>query len=264
MAISFNTGTTASANTATSVGVTIPAGVLTNDVMLMMLTVFCETGTQPTISFSGGGATWIAPTPNTGTNPEVATAGSSIWSYGFFYYAIATASDPGATLTISESGSPAGTTWFAVSLASYTGASTSSPIDVLAGNNAQAVASLNGPTISTVQANDWAIQMCGGAVAAGNSLLGPATNREFVTSSAAVDAGLSDSNGTVAAGTNIGGGNWNNGTANTANWYSAFAIGLAPPGTGPGQPGPQVGRQLPNMPSYQVFAAGPAGRGHSI
>lgn len=223
MAISFNTGTTAHAETASSVNVTIPAGVLAGDVMVMMVEVFTETGTQPTISITGN--TWTLPTPNTGTNPEVATAGSSIWSYGFLYVRTATAGDIGASITISESGSAAATTWFAVALAAYTGANGSSPVDVLFGANTQAVFSGTAPSGATVLANDWPIYADGGALNAG-PLTGPGTSRENVVSSALVCAAIDDGNGSVAAGTTIGGGTWS-GTGSSANWFSMFTLGLA-------------------------------------
>lgn len=231
MAISFNTGAKNSANTAASVTLAIPAGVLVNDVMVMALEVFTETATAPTISFSGGGGTWTLVPVTPGTNPEVATAGATIWSYGYAYYRVATAGDPGATITITESGSAAGTTWFAVAMGAYTGASTASPIDVAAGNNAQGTSGGTGPAVTTVTANDWALQLaCVGIN--GTPLGGPGTSRQNIVSSASVGAAIDDGGAAVAAGTSIGGGSWTQ-AGNTSNWWSLFTIGLAPAGAAP-------------------------------
>lgn len=228
MAISVNTGTTAHAETAASCNVTIPAGVLAGDVMVMMLTVFTETGSTPAISFSGGGGTWTLVPMTTGTNPEVATAGSSVWSYGFAYTRVATAGDPGATVTVTETGSAAGTTWFAIALEAYTGCNTAAPVDVAFGANAQGTAQGTAPSGNTATAGDWAIHMDGGGINTG-PLVGPAgsTQRQNIDSSASVCAGINDSNGPVGgAGTSIGGGHWSQ-TGSTANWWSMFTIGLA-------------------------------------
>lgn len=234
MAISVNTGTTASADTATSVNVTIPAGVLTNDVMIMSLEVFTEDSTAPTISFSGAGGSWTLVPVSTGSNPEV-SSGGSIFAYGYAYYRVATAGDPGATLTISESGSPAGTTWFCVSMESYTGASTTSPIDVAGGavtTGATNTLSITLPTKTTGVANDWAIYLLsGGLIAGASETISSGTIRRQLTDAAGIATALADSNGSVgAAGTSIGGNTWNitgQGASNT--WLSAFTIGLAPP-----------------------------------
>ena len=52
---------------------------------------------------------------------------AALYAYGYFYYRKATAGDPGATLTITETGSPSGTTWLAAALAAYPGASGTQP-----------------------------------------------------------------------------------------------------------------------------------------
>ena len=116
----YNTGATASATTAASVNVTIPSGVLANDVMVLNVECFTEHSTPPTVGFSGGGGTWTLMPVSAGTNPAVAQNGT-IYSYGYAYYRVATAGDPGATLTITETGSSTGTTWLTVALATYTG-----------------------------------------------------------------------------------------------------------------------------------------------
>lgn len=228
MAISYNTGATHSADTASSVTLGIPAGVLTGDLMILNIEAFTETGTAPSVSISGGGGSWTAVPMNTGTNPEVATAGSTIWSYGYAYYRIATAADPGATLTVSETGSSAGTTWFAVAVAAYTGAGS---IDVAFGSNAQGTGSATAPSGSTTQAGDWAVYLMGGGINSG-PFTGPGTQRQNLESDAFVCAGINDSNGSVgASGTTIGGGTWTQ-AGNTSDWWSLFTIGINAPAVG--------------------------------
>jgi hypothetical protein len=228
VAISYNTGAKNSANNATSVTLAIPAGVLAGDVMLMALEVFTVTSSAPSISFSGAGGSWTLVPVTSGVNPEVAVGGG-ISSYGFAYYRVATAGDIGATLTITESGVAAGSTWFAVAMASYTGASTTAPIDVATGNNAQGTASGTAPSATTVTANDWAVYLACAGVGAG-PLAGPGTSRQNIVSSASVAAAVDDSNGSVgSSGTSIGGGSWTQ-AGGTGDWWSLFTIGLAPAG----------------------------------
>src|SRR5271156_3644385 len=154
MAVAYNTGATGSANNATSCTVAIPSGVLVNDVMIMSLTVFTETSSAPTVSFSGAGGTWTLVPVTTGTNPEI-SQNCTIYAYNYAYYRVATAGDPGATLTITETGSAAGTTWLAAAIASYTGAGTTSPIDV-AGGASTVTNTVQCPAEVTVTNNDWA------------------------------------------------------------------------------------------------------------
>jgi hypothetical protein len=269
MAISFNTGASANANNATSVNITIPSGVLTNDVMPMALACFTEDATPPTISFSGGGGTWTLVPVTTGTNPEISQNGT-IYAYNYAYYRIATSGDPGATLTITETGSPSGTTWFAVAIGSYTGASTSSPIDV-AGGASSLTNTVQCPAETTATANDWAIYLgCGGANGSSTLMPGPtgATSRESVASSAGIAAAVYDSNGSVgAAGTSIGGTSAFDFTTTdgSTGFLGAFTIGLAPPVSQQQQPQ----NPLPVYPRpssrtvTQVFASGRIGAGHS-
>jgi hypothetical protein len=236
VAISFNTGTTAHAETAASVAPVIPAGVLVGDVMVLVVNAFTETGSTPTVAISGGGGAWTLVTPTTGTNPEVATAGASIWNYAWLYTRVATAGDPGATLTITETGSPAATTWLAVALAAYTGANTVSPVDVCFASNAQGTSTATAPSGSTVTAGDWAVHVLGCGVN-GIPVTGPGTGRENVVSAALVGAVINDSNAPVGgAGTSIGGGTWTQ-SGNTSDWWSMFEVGLVPPSSGGGSSG---------------------------
>lgn len=235
MDISFNTGTTASADTAASVDVTIPSGVLVNDVMIMSLEVFTEDSSAPTVSFSGAGGTWTLVPVSAGSNPETCNS-SGVYSYGYAYYRVATSGDPGATLTVSESGSAAGTTWMDVALVSYTGASTSSPIDVAAGAGIYSGSGITCPSKTTGVANDWAVYLWNGAPGGSPGITGPAgtTQRQNIVDAANVGAGIWDSDGSVgAAGTAIGGGTF---TGGSSDWWQAFTIGLAPPGSPPPLP----------------------------
>lgn len=251
MAISFNTGTTATAgNGVTSIAVTIPAGVLVGDVMLMSLSVFTQTSSAPTVSFSGAGGTWTAIPVSTGSNPIVSTAGSSNWSYGYGYYRVATAGDPGASLTITESGSAAGTTWFAVAIASYTGATTATPVDV-AGSAANAANSgtVTCPTLNTGVSGDWAVFLGSGAPGAGVTYAGPAgsTSRENTVSAAGVGAAVNDSNAVVGgSGTSIGGGTFT-ATPPGSDWMIGFTVGLEGPAVVP-PPAPQFVYMMRRMP----------------
>lgn len=227
MAISYNTGATATADTATSCNITIPAGVLTNDVMVMSLCVFTESSSAPTISFSGAGGTW---TPTAGTQ---ATNNGTVYTYGYAYYRVATAGDPGATLTVTESGSAAGTTWFSISLVAYTGANLSTPVDVSAGNSVAATTttSIVTPTQTTGAANDWALQMLAAGTGANVTLTVPSgTQRQEICSDAGITTCIVDSNGPLAANTSIGGGTFNasNEVASSC-WLTSFTIGIQPP-----------------------------------
>jgi hypothetical protein len=226
---SFNVGATASANTSASCAITIPSGVLTGDIMVLGIAVFNEVATAPVLSFSGGGgATWVLPTPlHDGSNPEQATNGV-LYAYGFFYYAVATVSDPGATLTVTETGSPSGLTWFAMALGSYTGAGATQP-DVAGANAANQVLSSTAPAETTGVAGDWYVGLELGGTNSAPTGSPPGTAREAITSSAGITAMLWDSNGPVgAAGTSIGGGTVHGGNSAPNNNYTVFTIGLQP------------------------------------
>ncbi len=233
MAISFNTGATASANNAASVAITIPAGVNTGDLMVLGVAVFNEVSSAPTLSFSGGAGGWTLPAPlHDGSNPEAATTGT-LYAYGYFYYRKATAGDPGATLTITETGSPSGTTWLAAALAAYPGASGTQP-DVAGSVAANDVLTVTSPAETTATAGDWSVGMLlGGTNTAPVGGL-PSTSREVVTSSAGITAGIWDSNGSAgAAGSSIGGVTVHGGNSAPGNTFAVFTIGLAPAGGTP-------------------------------
>ena len=232
MALSYNTGATASADTSASVSLSIPSGVLTGDLMLMSLTVFTEDSSAPSVGFSGGGGTWtLIATTDSSANPQVA-AGSGVYSYGFAYCRVATSGDPGATLTVSETGSGAGSTWLAAAVASYTGGGGGSPVDVAGGNEATGSGGLQVtcPSLTTGVANDWAVYLGGGAPGSGSSFTAPAgtTQRQAVVSGAGIGAAIFDSGGTVGgAGTGIGGGSLGTASAGAA-WLTVFTTAIEP------------------------------------
>ncbi len=250
MAISYNTGTTASADTAASVNITIPSGVLVSDVMLMALAIFTLDSSAPTIAFSGAGGTWTLVPVSSGTNPGI-SPGGGVYSYGYAYYRVATAGDPGATLTITETGSAAGTTWFAVALDSYTGANTSTPVDV-AGSAVTAgdtdTYTITCPSKTTGVAGDWAVYLFPSGSEVGSTITGPAgtTQRHHVVSDAGIAAVINDSNGSAGgSGSSIGGGVFTVSGTSSATWLTAFTVGLAPAGAS--SPPPQVVAYMSSM-----------------
>lgn len=232
MALSYNTGATASADTSASVNLSIPSGVLTGDLMLMSLTVFTEDSSAPSVAFSGAGGTWTAvTTTDSSANPQTA-AGSGVWSYGYAYLRVATAGDPGATLTITETGSSAGTTWFAAAVASYTGGGGGSPVDVAGGAEAFGSGGLQVtcPSLTTSAASDWAVYLGSGSPGAGSSFTAPAgtTQRQAIVSDAGIGAAIFDSNASVGgAGTGIGGGSLGTASAGVA-WLTVFTVAIEP------------------------------------
>jgi hypothetical protein len=228
MAISYNTGATSSANTATSCNITIPAGVLAGDLMLLGIACFNEVASAPTITITGGGGSWTLLSPmHDGTNPQAVNNGT-LFNWAYVYYRVATAGDPGATLTVSEAGSPAATTWLSLVLVSYTGAASSQP-DVAGSVGANNVLTVTSPSETTATANDWSAGMLlGGTNGAPVGGL-PATSRQLITSGAGISAGIWDSNGSVGgAGTSIGGVTVHGGNNAANNTFGVFTIGLAP------------------------------------
>ncbi len=232
MALSYNTGATATADNSASVNLSIPSGVLTGDMMLLSLTVFTEDSSAPSVAFSGAGGTWTAVSPtDSSANPQT-SAGSGVWSYGYAYYRIATAGDPGATLTITETGSPAGTTWLAAAAASYPGGGGGSPVDVAGGAEAFGSGGLQVtcPSLTTSAANDWAVYLGAGSPGAGSSFTAPAgtTQRQAIVSDAGIGAVIFDSNGSVGAGgTSIGGGQLGTASSGVA-WLTVFTVAAEP------------------------------------
>jgi hypothetical protein len=230
--ITQNTGTTASSGAqVTTQAITIPAGVLGGDVVLMKADIIVLTVTPPVISASSTGTTpSLAGSEDSGTEALPAAVTGAV----FYFVAAGTtgsaSSDAGKIVTFSAGGVVSG--FWAIALEAYTGASTSGPIDVIQGAFGGAgVNSVTCPVLMTTKANDWAIFLGGGAAeGSGFTVPSGSTSRQLVESSADVAAAISDSNGSAgAAGASIGGGSF---TCNTAanSILIAFTVGLAPAG----------------------------------
>ena len=228
--ISFNVGNANTADTATSVTLGIPAGVLPADAMLLAVTCYTEDPSAPAISISGGGGTWNLIGVSTGTNPEVASQSGAFSYLGSRITRIANgAADPGATLTISETGSGAGSTWWAVSLASYTGAAAISTIDVAGGASAAGGSgtTVTCPAETTTANGDWAVYLGGGGIqGTGFTIPAGSTQRENLISDAGVGTVIADSNGNFPPGSSIGGGTFGAPVAGAV-WVTAFTVGLS-------------------------------------
>src|SRR5215469_3557921 len=245
MAISFNTGATANGGgtSASSLGITIPAGVLVNDVILLVVEDF-SSGTTPGISLSstGGAFTQIGST-------QIGGGGASGFnSAGAIYYRVATAADPGATVTATATGT-GGQNFWAIALAAYTGARTPSPVDVSGGANA-AASPLNFPALTTGIAGDWAIYLEAFGESTNGTFTGPSgtTTRE-TTENGGVGAGIWDSNGSVGgAGTGIGGSSFQFSSTSATVWLDGFTVGLAPPSV----PDTQVQPRIPHPLWWQL------------
>lgn len=228
MAISFNTSASnnTSSATAASVTLTIPAGVLAGDVCIICVMAF-DGASGGTLSLSSTGTT-----PTAIDQAQTAQSGGIVMNGGDWYF-VASASDAGKVLTATLSG---GTNPFwDISLAAYTGASNSTPIDVHGvGTNVGTSATGTTPTKTTGVSGDWALQMCAAAITNGQTCNVPSgttiRERTFVSGVASV---IVDSNASVgAAGTSIGGGVFSDPVAGSTDWWVLFTVGLAPPGGG--------------------------------
>jgi hypothetical protein len=235
---SYNTGTTTFITSGTASGhtFTIPAGVLTDDVVLILVMCFTTaTGTiTPTLTSSATTPTAIGSSPQSCSGSGIITVSSTFWI-------VAGASDPGATLTFGASGGTGGSYWFNVGLVSYTGASTTGVPDCQAGTalfSATAPGTTITPSATTVADGDWQVQLLGvGPPSSDNfTVPGGLTGRQAITS--VTNAGLllqiADSNASVGlGGTPIGNTTWTYGSPGSAStWATSFTVGLAPAVTG--------------------------------
>lgn len=233
--ITQNTGTTAnSGSQVTTQAITIPAGVFGGDVVLMKADIIVLTAIPPTITASSTGTSPIlAGSEDSGTESLPAAVTGAV----FYFIAAGTTGiaspDIGKVVTFSVGGVVSG--FWAVTLEAYTGASSSSPIDVIQGAFGGASSnSVTCPTLMTTQANDWAIFLGGGAAeGSGFTVPSGSTSRQSTESAADVASAISDLNGSVgAAGTSIGGGTFKCNTAANS-ILIGFTLGLAPLGAGP-------------------------------
>ena len=238
MAISYNTGITSTVTNgaAGSHTLTIPAGVLNKDVLLVLVMAFTTaTGAlTPTLTSSK-----TAPVQVGSTQGSVGTgAGAGIDVYTSVFSIIAGASDASATLTYGATGGTGGSYWFNVGLAAYTGASNTGVPDCQNGTSSfsnSGTGALTTPSATTVTAGDWQVQLIGVGPPNGYNFAVPGslTQRQAITSSG--NAGLlleiADSNGSAGgSGTTIGNTSWTTSGGSAGNsWNTAFTVGLAPP-----------------------------------
>jgi hypothetical protein len=223
MAISYNTGVVSSgAQAGTSQAITIPSGVLANDVMILAVSVFDNTG-APALSVSSTGSAWTqmaGAAPNNGNT-------TGYRQYSAVFYCIAGSSDPGATVTVTNAN---GSGFWELALVSYTGASTSNPIDVRTwyGPYGQSsVGTINCPQLVTRANNEWAIYVASNATNTATTGPSGSTQRQNAVSGNGMTTAIFDSNGSVGnAGTTIGGGAF---TGGVTTWV-AWTIGLMPAG----------------------------------
>ena len=239
VAIQYNTGAAAATSNVTSQAFTIPntgglqgTGVMADDVMLLDVSVFTEDSTQPSIAFSGGGGTWqLVPMTDGSANPQLSAAGA-IYSYVFAYQRVATAADIGATVTVTETGSPSGTTWMGVAMAAYTGANPYNPVDRAGGATPTPATydSVTLPTETARIAGDWAVYMAGGGFNISSTTTPPAgtVQRQSALNGGGTGAAIADSNGATGL-SSVGGGQYTNGAHGSA-YLSGFTICLAPAG----------------------------------
>jgi hypothetical protein len=223
MAISWNTGTATSGGSggAASYNITIPAGVLQNDVVFVVF------------SGLGSSSAETVQASSTGTSPSIVQSSQDVGISGThcamaLFSFVASASDAGKVITGSlVSGDSVN---WAAAIGAWSGASTSSPIDVSGVTaNAGSGNSLTCPSETTGVANDWDLQIVGAALG-GSSYTGPGgfTQRESVADGSSGSAAIIyDSNGSVGgSGTSIGGGVFTN--AGHDNWWAGWTVGLAP------------------------------------
>ena len=230
MAISYNTGATGDSGGATALTctVTIPAGVLAGDVMLLSACGFDgASATTITVSSTGTAFTQITQNQTGGVAPATLYSNAGIW------YAVAGAADAGATITLQMSDSTH--VFWSATLADYTGASNSAPVDVsggakLSGASGTVGDSLACPAETTNTANDWAVYFFGGGTNS-STLTEPSgpTSREKHISAAGIASDICDSNGSVGAGgTGIGGASYAYATGAGTVWLATFTVGLSP------------------------------------
>ena len=258
---SYNTGVTGSltnAAAATAFTFTLPAGILTNDVMIASIYVF--TFPSATTSFStptSGGGNW------TQIGSTIASALNSFHEYALMFYRVATASDASSTFSISYTGAaPGGGVYWAGDVESYTGFYTASPIGNIFTTSGNTGTSMTAPSGTTALASSWALYSCQAGVNASGGITGePTTNRHVINPGNGVNTGISDSNGSVgAAGTSIGGGTWSFGS--TAPYgASGFTIELCTQAAAAAAAAPALAAV--NQPALIVSNSGWRGAGHS-
>jgi hypothetical protein len=221
---SFNTGTsaaTAGSGAAPNIQLTIPAGVLAGDAVLIVACGFAAAAAS-TLSASSTGTT-----PTLIDRAETAFFAGQFSSGGAWYFP-ASGTDAGKIVTVSTS---SGNIFWGASLAAYTSANPSTPIDVHGIVTAvhAAPSSVTCPVKTTGVNGDWGVYLCAGAITNGAALAGPAgtVQRENQFASG-VGSAIFDSNAGVGnSGTAIGGGTFAD-AGGASDWFVAFTVGLAP------------------------------------
>jgi hypothetical protein len=222
-----NTGTTFGADNlpqANGFSFTVPAGVLTGDVMIVILSCYTYTSAAPAVAtpVSGGGP-WTQLAALSDSGPS----GNGTSGYGTAWYRIATAADPGSTFVTSFTG-PQGATnafYWASALQSYTNTKVANPIDVAPAPAATVSTSITFPTAVTTDNNDWTLLLIAFTGVVHTSPAG-ATLRQFMRSGAQNGVDIWDSNASAGPpGTTIGGQNI---TSGSPDLFGVFTIGLAP------------------------------------
>jgi hypothetical protein len=236
--ITPNTGTTAflsSVPHTTPFTFTIPAGVLTGDVMIVSLEMFTHPTANPAVGTpSSGGGAWTAVSTQQQADFGPGTRESNVTAW----QRAATGSDPGSAFTVSYTGTPSSTdvVFWTAALESYGGCDTVTPVDV-AGGAAYPDATTGPyalPSQVTGAAGDWALYLVGGAATVASGPAG-AVQRQYLQSASGVSAGIWDSGGSAGgAGSAIGGGSFSV-TGTSAG--GVFTIGLKAAGGGTPHPG---------------------------
>jgi hypothetical protein len=232
MAISFSVGTTANSGGSQNAtqAITIDPGANAGHTCLFVACVVPLNTNPVTMTASSTGTTPVqVGSTQTVALPAPGSVNTSLWTVA------CGASDPSAVVTFGiAEGGQAG--FWAVALGIWTETGGGPVIDVSGGAAAAAgAATVTCPTKTTGVAGDWAIYLTGGTYQVSGLTGSPASTsqRELVTSSVAVVAGIFDSNASVGgAGTSIGGGTFTTGGANANNGLTAFTVGLAPPSSG--------------------------------
>lgn len=234
MAISYNTGKTAIATNVAHTSqptLTVPVGVLVNDLMLVSISIFTFTPTTPDFTLTAtSGHTWTVQ----GGGVIVTAANGGLNSLSKIWSRVATSGDAGDTLTFAFTGTPGSPDqfWWDICLDAWTGAGA---VDVITQANSGNTQTLGpGPTIATGVAGDWAVQICAAVVSGSGNFTGipsGTTQRSLVNANSGVNHSVVDSNASVGgAGTTIGGGTFV--TSAQALNYVQWTIGISPAGAG--------------------------------
>lgn len=229
---SYNTGTTGNAaaiSHTTAFTFTVPAGVATNDVMLVSIMMFTYSGATAVLNTpTSGGGSW------TQIGSTLSCNQGTFVCVGAMYYRVATASDNSSTFSIGYGGATPSTDalYWAGDLESYTGFYTASPIGAVATISGVNSSTFNAPTTTTQRASSWGVYSAQVAItSSGNITSEPPTSRHVDNSGDGINTAVSDGNGSAgAAGSSIGGGSWgmNNTTGGGGMGFTVELATVAP------------------------------------